>query len=444
MLHEEKFSTFSLFALLIGSSGGLLFGYNTTVASGILDHLKTFFTLSTFQEEILISLLILGGLAGALIAGWAADRYGRKKVLFATSLIFIAGNLIMAATSSYGIFLEGRFFTGIAVGLTSVVAPLYLAEISPPNYRGRFVSIFQLMVAAGILLAFGMNLLFAEKYSWRLVLYIGLIPAILQFLCLFFIPETPGWLMRDKKNKFAIETLDHLREDEEWREHLGEMKQTAAGKKAGKFPLFLQPHIRRIFFIGLFLGIFQQITGINTVFYYAPRIFSESASVSPQASLLATFVAGALSFITTFFAVCFLDKIGRRILLLIGIFGMIIGQALLSFSFASAIAAMIGVMIFVISFAIGLGPVTWVVLSEIFPLKIRGKAIGFVLFANWLSNYIISLTFLTLVGAIGTSATFFVYGLLSFTALLFTYFFIPETKGKSLEEIEFMVTQGKL
>lgn len=443
MIHQDKFTFFALFALLVAASGGILFGYHTAILSGILSSVKAEFSLSVFKEGILVSTVLLGGLIGALFAGVAADRWGRKKVLLATAVLFCIGTLIQAISYGNTELLIGRLMTGIAVGVSSVVSPLYLAEIAPPHNRGSFVAAYQLFVAGGILLAYGVNFAIEQHSNWRIVFYFGLIPSLLQFMCLFFIPETPSWLMRQKNNISALGSLEHLRKDTEWVNHLEEMKKTADSQNKEQAKQLLEPHLKRLLFIGLFLSIFQQITGVNTVFYYAPKIFSQGSGTSHTA-LLVTLVIGIINFLSTILSVLFLDKLGRRLFLLAGTLAMIIGQILLIFTTSSPLIGILGALIYVFGFAIGLGPILWVLLSEIYPLRIRGKAMGLALFANWLFNYLISLTFLSLLEKLGLSGAFILYAFISVLCFIFIYFFIPETKGKSLEEIEQLASEGHL
>lgn len=427
--------------MLTAACGGILFGYHTAILSGILSTLQTTFQLSVLDVGILVSIVLLGGLVGALFAGAAADRFGRKNILLLTACVFCVGTLIQATASSYVVLLGGRFLAGIGVGLSSVVSPLYLAEIAPPHYRGAFISSYQLNVAFGILLAYTVDLLVESTFGWQAVFYLGFLPSFAQLIALFFIPESPGWLMKQKEKGEAVEALVELREDHEWKKHLDEMKATAIPSK--KMQKLMQPHLKRLMFIGVLLSIFQQITGINTVIYYAPKIFAQGGS-SSQYALLVTFIIGIINFLATAVSVFLLDKLGRRAFLLGGVSAMIFGQALLVLSSHFPLAGLIGALIFVMGFAMGLGPITWVILSEIYPLKIRGKAVGFALFANWLFNYLVSLTFLLLLEKMGMSSTFLLYGFVSLVCLVFVYFYIPETKGKSLEEIEFLAAEGKL
>jgi MFS transporter, SP family, galactose:H+ symporter len=440
MTSNDRFTFLAFLILLVVAAGGLLFGYNTTVLAGALSKVSKEFSLSTFDQGFLTGIILLGGLAGALCAGASADRWGRKNVLIATALLFCISTLIQAYTHSYTQLLCGRFLSGIAVGINSVVAPVYLAEVSPPHYRGGFVSSYQLAIAVGILFAYAINLIFAQFPNWRGVYFLGFVPSFVQWIALFFIPETPGWLLRHHKERSAVAAIEHLRADREWKSHLPEMEATASPETKGRVKQLMQPHLKRFLVVGLLLSTFQQITGVNTVLYYAPKIFSKGGT--SQTALLITLIIGAVNLLAALCSVVFLDRWGRRKFLLFGTSAMIVGQILLAIS--TPIAGIVGALIYVLGFGLGLGPITWVLLSEIYPLKIRGKAMGLALFANWLFNYIVSLTFLLLLETLTLRGTFILYGCLSLLCLIFIYTCIPETKGKSLEEIEFLAAKGEL
>lgn len=405
------------FVLFAVSLGGILFGYHTAALAGILSPFSAYFNLSLVDQGIAVSSVLLGGLAGALAAGIAADTWGRKKLLLATAFLFCLSTLIQALAPSYLLFLSGRFLAGVAVGLSSVVSPLYLGEVAPPTKRGSFVSTYQFMIALGILIAYAANMFFSTQ--WRLVFYMGLIPAMVQLVSLFFINETPAWLVRSSQIHAT---------------HQKDIAPTPSGNS----------HVKHLIIIGLLLSIFQQITGVNTVFYYAPKVLIESGAVAAHHSLMATIALGIVNLAFTVVSILFLDRLGRRVFLLLGVLCMLLGQILLALSFTSNVMGIIGVLAYIIGFAIGLGPITWVILSEIYPLKVRSKAIGLALFANWSCNYLITLTFLLLLKKLGITGTFTLYAAISFICLLFIYFYIPETKGKSLEEIELLVKEGKI
>jgi MFS transporter, SP family, galactose:H+ symporter len=444
---KDHFSPYSLYALGIVSLAGLLFGYHTAVISGILDVLTTHFRLTVLQEGLAVSTILLGGLLGSLFAGQLADRFGRKPILLITAFIFCASSLILYYAEAYTLFLMGRLISGVAVGMGSILAPLYLGEVAPPHYRGRFVSLFQLMIGLGILIAYGMNVLLATRHDWHLVFLLSLIPALIQFAGLFFVPETPAWLASHYQKKEAKEAYEELRDDTQWKKSLQQLQHNEESMPPHRFAL-LQPMYHKVLFIGLILSIFQQITGINTIIYYAPKIFALVAGSEGQ-ELWPTLAIGVINLIATFVALILLDKLGRRLFLLIGSGGMFLCQILLALSFLiktplTRDMAVISTLAYGAFFSIGFGPITWVILSEIFPVSIRGKAMGVAIFANWLFNYLISLTFLMFIEKLGSAVTFLLYGAITFLSFIFIYFLIPETKGKSLEQIEAMVIKKKI
>jgi sugar porter (SP) family MFS transporter len=349
-------------------------------------------------------------------------------------------------SNSYESVLIGRFISGVGVGIVSMAAPLYLAEVSPPHYRGTFVSLYQLCVALGILVSFCANYFFAEAGQWRWMFAIGIFPAVLQMFALFFLPDTPAWLFSHDRDKQAIEALGRLRKDKHWVSQVPEMKATGHKGRAGKWKDLLSPKLRFILIIGFILGAVQQLTGVNAVIYYAPKIFGSSGFESATGAIIASICIGGINVLATGLSAWILDRVGRRILLLIGVAGMAVSLGFLSIAFFTASVlidkiSIISLMAYIAFFAIGLGPVTWVILSEIYPLKVRGKALTIAIFLNWACNYLVSLTFLHLISDIGPQGTFLMYALISAATFWFIYRFIPETRGKSLEEIEHLVTR---
>lgn len=443
---HDRFSAYALFVLFVGSWGGFMLGFHAASISGILPTLTDLFSLSVFQQGYLVSQLLLGGLVGSLAGGYLADGLGRKRTMLFTALLFIVGDWLQMVSHSYETLLWGRLIAGFAVGVISVVSPLYLAEIAPPHYRGRFVSLFQLMITLGILFAYQLNVFFASEEMWRNIFLVSLIAAACQFVTLFFSPESPAWLLRHKEKREAVDALKELRDDKEWKSHLPEMTRSADRASKGLNSLW-RPPLRRVVFVGVALSAFQQISGINAVIYYAPNIFTLTGGISSDNALIATVIVGAVNSLATLGSVLFLDKLGRRKFLLIGVAIMLISQLGIILGFVMqnefvAILALVSVLAYVAGFAISLGPILWVVLSEIYPLKIRGQALGIALFVNWLTNYLVVLTFLIFINKMGIAGTFCLYGVITLITLIFIYRYIPETKGKSLEEIEEMVNRG--
>jgi sugar porter (SP) family MFS transporter len=423
----------SVFVSFVASIGGLMFGYNTAIISGALVFLARDFFLTTFQQELVVSTLLIGAVMGAFTGGLIAGKIGRKKALFLTVIFFFIGILTMSDAGSLGALLVGRFITGLACGIASMAVPLYISEMSPAKNRGMLVSLNQLMITLGILLAYIIQYFFAEENQWRQMFSFAMIPLSMQFLGLFFISETPSWLLQNKGigvanavfQKFEIspEELEDKKEgDSQWRE-------------------LFKPRIRNIFFVGMGITIFQQLTGINAVIYYAPKIFQTSGTHNAESAFFATMFIGLVNFIFTVVSLWLIDKVGRRLLLIFGLSGMILSLFTLGYCFrnpleTSETVIFISLLSYIAFFAISLGPIAWLIPSEIFPLKIRSMAIGVVTFVNWSCNYLVSLTFLTLITDIGAGMTFWLYMLISVAGIAFVLKCVPETKGKSFEQIQ--------
>jgi sugar porter (SP) family MFS transporter len=434
------FTPYALFSVLTAALGGFLFGYHTGIISGALIFIAPAFHLSPLDEGFLVSIILLGALGGALIAGTLADHFGRKKILFLTALIILVGTATTSLAPSFGLLCLGRAISGIAIGMISLTSPLYIAEISPPRYRGRFVALNQFGTTIGILAAYVVNLIFAGQGNWREMFAWGAAPALVQIVALCFAPETPAWLFlkHDAKNAFC--NMGRLRSDLEWKNELSEIEKSTLGKEKMGWKALFNPQVRFLLFIGILLNCFQQTTGINTVIYYAPKIFQEAGLSSAFVAILATVGIGVINVLFSALSVSFLDRWGRRPLLIGGIIGMVFSLATLAAAFFTDVKwidriAVVSLMTYVASFAIGLGPIPSLMLSEIYPLKIRGKAMTLGTMSNWFFNYLISLTFLDLMSHLGIGGTFCLYAGVGLVALWFFWRYIPETKGKTLEEI---------
>lgn len=443
---KDRGTPFLFFSVFIAVLGGFLFGYFTGIISGALAFIASFFQLSIVDQALAVSIILVAALIGALVAGMLADGIGRKKTIFITSLLFVAGGVISTTSGSFDVFLVGRFVSGLGVGVVSVAVPMYLAEISPPHHRGTLVGSFQLAICFGILASYIVNYLLSDSANWRWMFAVGIFPSAIQTIGLLFVPESPAWLFKKGRKNQTADVLKRLRKDKQWHHQLSEMESSADFHQKGGWKAMFTFPLLSVVMIGFFLSIFQQVTGINTVFYYAPKIFETVGFGTAKGAIFATIILGIVNVIVTFVATRILDKVGRKILLLIGTLGMAICFGILSlayylqFSFLGGVAfgTLLGYIIF---FAIGLGPVTWVVLSEIFPMRIRGKAMTFAIFGNWLLNYFVSLTFLTFIENLKPQGTFLLYALINVVALWFVARFIPETKGKTLEEIEHLLTK---
>jgi SP family galactose:H+ symporter-like MFS transporter len=433
---------FVYIAALFAALGGLLFGYDTGVISGALIFIKREFGLTTAAEEIVVSGVLLGATIGAIIGGKAADLFGRRRVLLVTAAIFSIGALASAVAPSPAILIVSRVVLGLAIGLASTNVPVYLSEVAPPHARGWVVSLFQLAVTVGIVVAYLTDYAFAGIEGWRWMLGLAVAPAFVFGAGMFFLPETPRWLIHGGHYEVAHRVLLRIRGLDDVNVEMEEIKASLAQQaESGHWSDLLHQQVRPALVVGLGLAVFQQITGINTVIYYAPKILQTAGFNSASGAILATAGVGVVNVGMTILAMFLVDRAGRRPLLLVGIAGMIITLGVLGLSFRYpsgqlAWIAVICLMGYVASFAISLGPIFWLLIAEIYPLKIRGLAEGTAATFNWASNLVVSLTFLTLIEKLGASSTFLLYAIASVASWFFAYYFVPETKGRTLEQIE--------
>lgn len=437
-------SRFVYMAAVFAAVGGLLFGYDTGVISGAILFIKTQMQLSTVAQELIVSMVLVGAAAGAVAGGKLSDAIGRRMSLLVTSSIFILGALICAFAGSFGVLLAGRIIVGLGIGLSSTTVPVYISEISPPAARGWQVSLFQLAITLGILSAYVVSYSFARTADgWRWMLGLAAVPGLLLAIAMVVLPESPRWLSEKRSPEKARAVLKRIRGSADIEAEFDDIQRTVAeSHERGGWVDLLSPSLRPALLVGIGLAIFQQVTGINAVIYYAPTIIQSAGIPSASGAILATAGIGLVNVIMTIVSMWLLDRAGRRPLLLAGICGMIVTLVLLGLAFHTqssgrlAWVAVVTLMAYVASFAISLGPIFWLLIAEIYPLKVRGLAEGVAATTNWVANLVVSLTFLSLVQALGASTTFWVYGALSVGALLFSYYMVPETKGRTLEEIE--------
>ncbi len=435
-------------AMLIAALGGLLFGYDTGVISGAILFITQQFSLSSGMQELVVSAVLIGAVIGALVGGPLADRAGRRKVIIWAGIIFILAAIYTAfAITIWGI-IAGRIIVGIAIGIASFASPLYISEVAGAHDRGGSVSINQLVLTIGIVVAYLVDFAFTPISGWRFMFGLAAIPAIALVIGMLRVPESPRWLVSKGKTDQAAAIIRRFQNKTDVSADIQNIQLSLKEQKGGVKDL-LQPLLRLALFIGIGLAIFQQITGINTVIYYAPTIFGFAGFQSSSAQILATVGVGIVNVGFTFLAIKLIDRLGRRPLLLWGVFGQILGLFLLGVCFLNTNSSIIGIIsiasmaIYIASFAIGLGPVFWLLISEIYPLKVRGVAMSIASVANWLFNLIVAITFLSLINLIGQSGTFFMYGGIAIISWLFIYRRVPETKGQTLEQIEEYWRSGK-
>ena len=420
---------------------GFLFGFDTAVINGVLLLLRREFALSNLQTEIAASSLLLGCLLGAAAASMIGDRYGRRKSLVAAALLFAFSSIGAALASTVTIFAVARLIGGLAIGLASVLTPVYIAEISPSKNRGTLVSLNQLAIVIGILSAYLVNWQVARfgESSWRWMLAVAALPSIAFLFGLLLIPESPRWLISIGDHNQGERVLARMFGEEMAKEQVEAVEQAVAGEE-GSWREVLSPNMRKRLAIGMLLALFSQITGINTVLYYGSIIVSEHfPGQSTSMALIANVIIGTVNVLFTIVAMIFLDRWGRRAILMIASGGMAVALTLLVIGFSVGVSPLLmlaSILLYVAFFALGMGPGPWLIISEIFPTKVRGRAASIATSTLWSGTLLVTFTFLTLVKILNLWGTFAIYGALSALCCIFVWKMVPETKGRTLEQIQ--------
>jgi len=432
---------------------GLLFGLDLGVISGALPLIKKAFTLSTVQEELIVSSILIGAVLGTLVSGLISRQYGRRFAILLSSVIFCIGSILSAVSVDVTMLIIVRIFLGLALGTASFTAPLYLAEVSPKQVRGSLITLYQLMVTIGILLAYISDSLFLYIESWRWMLGIIFFPSFFMFVAVLLLPKSPRWLMLRGNEQAAIAVLGQMRSKHEIAHEAKEIKDSlrdhGSVRKMLKNPLFV-----KVLILGVIFQVIQQFSGMNTILYYAPEIFKLAGFTSPEQQMWATVIVGLVNVLTTLVAIAFVDRIGRRPILLFGLVVTTLSMLILGLLFHIGLgvntlgpwakyAASVVVLCFIFGFAISLGPVIWILCSEIFPLQGRDLGVTCSTSSNWVCNAIVGFTFLSMLNHLGVAHTFWIYGGLGLASLLFILRLAPETKGVSLEQIEDNLFAGK-
>ncbi len=433
----------------IASLGGLLFGYDTGVISGALPFIQKEFTLDPTMQGVATSAVLVGATLGAAFAGSVSDAFGRKRVILAVALLFVLGALGSALAPSLPVLLAARAVVGVAIGVASMLTPLYLSEVAPKEKRGAIVSLNQFCITFGILVSYLADFGLTDvANNWRWMLGLGMVPGAILFIGMLILPESPRWLAGQGRSEEARAALVRMRDGSVDAELADLRTDTTREGRAVPWSALWAPSARRPLIVGVSLAVFQQVTGINTVIYYAPGIFSSAGLSSTSVSILATAGVGLVNVVMTVVAMSLMDRAGRRPLLLWGLAGMIVMLLVLAGGFALGTKGVVSyitvasVAVYVGFFAIGLGPVFWLLIAEIFPLAVRGRGMSIATVANWGSNFVVTLVFPKLVAALGSSAAFLTFAVLSIGAWIYTYSAVPETKGRSLEEIEAQLEGG--
>ena len=428
------------FICLVATMGGLMFGFDIAIISGAVPFIQPYFGWNELELGWGVSSLLVGAIIGAFGSGVLTDKYGRKKILIIVALFFGLSCAITAVATSSIVFISARVLGGLAVGAASVLSPMYVAEVAPPKNRGTLVAIYQLTITLGILASYTINYgLHDMENNWRWMFATGVIPSVIFFIGLFFIPESPRWLYKAGRKEESLDVLTRIVGEDTAKVEILEI---ADSLKENKTKLLIgdlfKPTYRKVILTGLVLAILVQVSGINTIVDYAPKILL-AAGVEIKNALLQTSLLGLINFLFTFVAIIFVDKIGRRFLYLLGSMGMVITLLLLAASFylnLDGVFTLVCIMLFIAFFASCIGPVFWTLVSEIFPNRIRGKAVALASFTQWIFNFLVVLLFPHFLASTAGPATFLFLALMSLLQWLFTYLYVPETKGKSLEEIE--------
>lgn len=435
---------------VIATFGGLLFGYDTGVINGALEPMKDDLGLTAFTEGFVVSILIFGAAFGALIGGQLSDRYGRRHNILMLAIIFVVGTLGCVFAPTWQILAFFRLVLGLAVGGASATVPVYLAEVSPYERRGSLVTRNEVMIVSGQFAAFVINAIIFKLWGehdavWRYMLVVAVLPAIALFFGMLRMPESPRWLSSQDRDEEALAVLEQVRTKERARAEMAEVHALAEEEKeaqTGGWADLAVPWIRRLVIIGIGLGIFQQFTGINSIMYYGSQLLVD-AGFSEESALVANTLNGLFSVLGITVGILLMNRINRRTMLLGGftlttIFHVLVGASALLFpdNAAKPYVILVFVVLFVFSMQGTIGPLVWLLLAEMFPLKIRSFAMGVCVFALWIANASVAFGFPPFVEAVGIASTFFVFAGLGVLALLFVYTMVPETRGKTLEQFE--------
>ncbi len=430
----------------VAAVGGLLFGYDTAVVAGAIGFIQSKYALSPAMMGWVASCALIGCVIGAMFAGSLSDRIGRKKVLMISAFAFAISSLGIMLPLSLDYFIVFRLIGGIGIGIASMLSPLYISEIAPAGIRGRLISIYQMGIVIGILLIYFVNAgiagLHDESWNvesgWRWMFGSGIIPSILFIFLLLPVPESPRWLAQQNRLQEAEEVLSKVNGPENAKQELNAITE-GMHEESGSFSQLLKPGLRLVLVIGIILAILSQVTGINAIMYYAPEIFKSGGDGSSSA-MLQTVLVGVINMLFTIVAIKYVDKWGRKTLLLIGSAGMTVCLGLVGaafhFKMSQGPMVLIAILAYIAFFAISLGPLTFVVVAEIFPTRVRGRAMSVAIFFLWAAVFAVSQTFPMLQSSVGEASTFWIYMLMSVIAFVFVWRLVPETKEKTLEDIE--------
>lgn len=427
----------------IAGLGGILYGFDMGVIAAALIYVRDSFHLSTVMQEVLVIAVLIGVMIGALVGGTVADRIGRRKTLIWGAVLFIAGSILAPLSPNVYVLFIARGLLGIAVGFTSVTAPVYVSELAPPQSRGMLIGLYQFALTLGIALADLVGYWFAASQGWRWMFGFGLIPAVLFLFMVLTVPESPRWLFVQNRLSEAESVLKSYTDEAGARQLLEDIRVSLMTKMERRWSALWSPAVRGSLLIAVGFMVLVPATGINAILYYGPQIFSLAGIGSNKSAIFATLLVAITNVLATVIALVLVDRVGRKPLLYVGIGGMTAALLVLSFCFHQHLElgpslgkiATACLMFFITCYAFSIGPIAWILVSEVFPLRVRGRGVAAATLSFGTSNFLVSLTFLSLIKAAGTSLTLIIYGAFCILTLFFVAFVIPETKGRELESI---------
>ena len=438
----ETLNPFVVAAAAVAALGGFLFGFDTGIISGALLFIKQEFGLSAGLQQLVVGSLLVAAVVGALLGGPISDAWGRKRTLILAALVFGVGALVASYSPNLAVLVVARVLLGLAIGIASMIVPVYIAEIAPPRVRGALVSLQQFMITVGIMVSYLVSYAFSGSGAWRWMLGVGMIPAAILFVGMLPLPESPRWLLAKDRRQDALGVLHRIRHEEHNPEaELAEIEAVHKMQAGVSYRDLFRPSVRPALIVGVGIAFINQMVGVNAVIYYAPTILKD-AGFSSSAAILATTGVGILNMLVTLCALLLIDRVGRRPLLLVGISGVLLALIVLGAAYllpggpsGAGVLLVAGLLVYIASFAASLGIAIWLLNSEVYPLEVRGKGAAAGAFTHWALDFVIASTVLTLIAAITPTGMFWFYGFFAILGIIFVMRRVPETKGKTLEEV---------
>lgn len=427
---------------ILGALGGLLYGYDNGVISGALLFIDKDIPLNQYTEGLVVSAMVVGAIIGAGGSGPLSDRIGRRRLVLIIALVYIIGSLLMAFSPNIAVLILGRFVIGLAVGGSMATVPVYLSEMAPTEFRGSLGSLNQLMITIGILVAFLVNYAFTDIEGWRWMLGLAVVPSVILLIGIAFMPESPRWLLEHRSEKAARDVMKiTFNSDKEIDHEIKEMREISKVSES-TWSVLKSPWLRPTLIVGCVFALFQQIVGINAIIFYAPKIFGK-AGLGEATSILGTVGIGTVNVLVTIIAVFIADKVGRKKLLVTGNIGMVASLVIMAILIwtmgikSSAVIIIICLSLFIVFFGLTWGPILWVMLPEMFPMRARGAATGIATLVLNFGTLLVAQIFPILNSALSTEWVFLIFAVIGILAMLFVIKYLPETRGRSLEEIEY-------